>query len=254
MTGIPDPSIELTDEALWDLRSSKWAIDELRARLSVIVYNFANRTHIPGAPLEDRIQDAMLAMERAIQTWDPMGGASVRTYCNRVVSREMVNIWRRTCDRGRIHPDLVVGLETTTEDGEVVSLVDTFADSRRSDQEVDLVEWWLPAFEDFVFDAAYEIASREPKACCDLLLDIAPPETRAMIRKSLRSEDKAQYSMFEPAWVEGYINQFDLLGRALWRLLGLVAAGDSIKDIAQLHRVSPKLVRRLLALVKKVAA
>lgn len=249
LTG-PNPAILETDEELAALRKQgfTWAGIELTNRMAKIALEIGNRTNIPGTLAEDRIQEAMIALQRAFDTWSPDGGASVRTYCNRIVSREMVSLYRVTCERGRINPALVSSTEIEV-DGEVVDLAD--AVGRDDEHQVDLMDWWLPGFENFVFDAVYEIKRREPGACCSLLLAVSDSEMRRSIRKAMRNHVDAQGRLFEPGWESALFDQIDLVGRALWWLLSQVAQeGLSPADLAYLLRVPTKLVRKILSIAR----
>lgn len=109
----------MVDEALVirarenDQIAGKQILDEFQTMAIVT----ARRYDIPGVSLEDRIAECMLALTRAIQTYDSSKGSAFKTYVTRLMDRRLADLWRKMKQKKAVPLTHLFSADTTNADG-----------------------------------------------------------------------------------------------------------------------------------------
>lgn len=121
-TELSDKELAIRYQA-GDTTAFSFLYERYRKKLRGIASTFT----IPGCDLEDKIAEANVAFFKALQTWQPDGGSSVKSYLRTIVERRLVEVQRSANTKRRVPEYDQLRLDMAVWDAEDVCLVDTIS-------------------------------------------------------------------------------------------------------------------------------
>jgi RNA polymerase sigma factor (sigma-70 family) len=103
------------------------AFEALHERYLPKLKGIARTFTIPGIEFDDKLAEANMAFVRALSSWQPDGGSSVKTYIRSVVERRLIEVQRRANTKRQVPAYDQLRLDMAVWDAEDVCLVDTLS-------------------------------------------------------------------------------------------------------------------------------